>query len=113
MITVLKDFGSGKLIFDSSIDGMTSAKVQLVDEEVEINFERLIDTMFSLGNCKNELEQLRDYFRLGNYPTAPCGGFPNFYHLHGSNETPLIVYSGIREDANSHFKITLHSIIQL
>lgn len=110
---IIFNFVINQNIYDSLNNYSHVLKVKIEDKILKINFKKIIDTQFSLGNIENnETEKLKDFLHLGKFSKAPCGGFINFYEIKNKN-CRYVIYSGVNEVSNSHYLVTLHKIIKI
>jgi hypothetical protein len=86
--------------------------IELNDDQITIDFGAIINTQFSGGNVPDKYEYLRQFLRLGEFSSAPGGGFVNFYAVTSSENVEYILFSGIREVYNSHYIVTVYKVLQ-
>ncbi len=112
METIL-EFKPGEVIYDSLKSGSDCIVITLLDDQIEIAFNRIIDSHFSGGNAGLFYDDLKRYLGLGPYSKAPCGGFLNFFRITGSKGSNYVVLSGVNEYYNSCYLVEVCKIIKI
>jgi hypothetical protein len=111
-MNIIKEFKINEVVFDNLLNSEPIISLTINDDDVDLNFNEIINSQFKGGNVGIKFEQIKDILNLGLYSKAPCGGFLNFYELRSKKGRSLIVYSG-NEVSNSHYLVTVHKIINI
>lgn len=109
---IVKEFYNIDLFFDNTLGNTSTMTIVLEGENLMINFDSIINSLFTNESKDLDYEYLKSYFNLGGYSKAPCGGFINFFNVTGSKGNKYILYSGVNEVSNSHFIVTIHKILK-
>lgn len=108
---IIKDFSKDEFVFDNLANLSSVKQINIKNETIDLNFQEIIYTQFTAGNIGHLFESLKAFLNLGKYSKAPCGGFVNFFEIMGTGGTKFVIYSGVNELSNSHYKVTIHKII--
>lgn len=82
-------------------------------DQLIVDFMAIIDTQFSVGNVPDKYEDLKHKLGLGEFSSAPGGGFINFYSVLRKKNIEYILFSGVNEINNSHYVVTVHKVISV
>lgn len=111
---IKKEFKAGECYFDNGIRGMpVIITILLDDDSVLVDFGAIISTQFTGGNVSDRYEDLKRALGLGQFSSAPGGGFINFYALMSEKGVEYVLFSGVNEVNNSHYVVTVHKIIAM
>lgn len=108
---IIKEYGKDELVYDNIVNLSSVEQINIKNEFISINFQEIINSQFTGGNIGELFEQVKTLLNLGRYSKAPCGGFVNFFETTGTGGTKFLIYSGVNEVSNSHYKVTVHKII--
>jgi hypothetical protein len=111
---IIKTFLPNEFIYDNTKNHKNTLILKLEELTLEIDFNKIINTHFSLGNIsKDEIEIIKRSLGIGMFYKAPCGGFVNFYKIKAKNNIEYILYSGVSEVSNSHYVVILYKVLEL
>ena len=110
---IVKELAELECYYDNAVTGMpTLTKIDLNDDSVIVDFRAIIGTQFTGGNVPEKVEDLMEILHLGEFSSAPNGGFINFYSAQSRNHENYILFSGVNEVSNSHYIVTVHKVLQ-
>ena len=110
---IVKELAELECYYDNAVTGMTTlTEIDLNDDSVIVDFRKIIDTQFAGGNIPEKFEDLMEILHLGEFSSAPNGGFVNFYSVHSRNHKNYILFSGVNEVSNSHYIVTVYKVLQ-
>jgi hypothetical protein len=111
---ILKECGTRDYYFDNGVKDMPALVTVILDSDwIIVDFQAIIDTQFSGGNVPNKFEGLKRMLGLGEFSSAPGGGFINFFSVFSQQNVEYILFSDVNEVYNSHYIVTVHKVIKL